>query len=143
MRNNAGEKVRNIIREECDNRMEIAVVTYILDRGWDNVKKITKEQILRIDGNGFMTKEFCQALVRAAVRICTECEQIGEFLPFIVNYLYVPNAKMREIEIYKDEVRRDEWENLLEKFDLEYEEDIDDVDMLVLNANVINTVKFE
>lgn len=143
MKNNAGEKVRKIITEEFDGRVEMAVVTYILDHGFDTLKEVTEEDILEIKGNPLMTDRFCQALVRAAVRICKECHQIDDFLPFIVNYLYVPKTKMKEIEIYKEETRRDDWENLLDKFDLEYEEDVDDIDYIVLNANVIETGKYE
>lgn len=143
MKNNAGEKVRKIITEEFDGRVEMAVVTYILDHGFDTLKEVTEEDILKIKGNPLMTDRFCQALVRAAVRICKECHQIDDFLPFIVNYLYVPKAKMKEVEIYKEETRRDDWENLLDKFDLEYEEDVDDIDYIVLNANVIDTGKYE
>ena len=38
-----------------------------------------------------------------------------------------------------------EWENLLDKFDLDYEYDEDeiDIDAIVLNANVIETIKYE
>lgn len=143
MKNNAGEKVRNIIRKEFDSRMEMAVVTHIIGEGWDNLEKLTEEDITKVEGNGLMTKEFCQCLVRAAVRICKECDTFDDFLPFIVNYLYVDKAKMKEVEIYKDEVRRDEWENLIEKFDIMDEEDVDDIDMIVLNANVIETIKYD
>ena len=143
MKNNAGEKVRDIIRRNFDSRLEMAVVTYILDKGWDNVKQLTEENILEIKGNALMTDEFCQSLVRCAVKICNECNQIEEFLPFIVNYLYVQNAKMKEIELEKEGMDDIEWDYLLEKFDLEDEEDVDDIDMIVLNANVIETVKFE
>ena len=142
MKNNAGEKVRNIIRKEFDSRMEMAVVTYILDNGWENLKEVTEEEILEVKGNAFMTDEFCQALVRAAVRICKECNQIDDFLPFIVNYLYVDKAKMKEIELSKHGLKSYEWEELLEKFELEDEEDVKDIDLIVLNANVIETVKF-
>lgn len=141
MKNNAGEKVRNIIRKEFDSRMEMAVVTHILGVGWDNLEKFTEDDINKVKGNGLMTQEFCQALTRAAVRICKECSMFDDFLPFIINYLYVDKAKMKKVEIYKDEVLRDRWENLIE-FDIMDEEDIDDIDMIVLNANVIETVKF-
>lgn len=142
MKNNAGEKVREIIKKEFDSRMEMAVVTYILDNGWDNLKEITEEETLKVEGNGLMTQEFCQCLVRAAVRICKECDTFDDFLPFIVNYLYVPNAKMKEIELSKHGMKDYEWEELIEKFDIMDEEDVDDIDMIVLNANVIETVKF-
>ena len=143
MKNNAGEKVRDIIRKEFDSRMEMAVVTYILDNGWEDLKEVTEEDILKVEGNGLMTKEFCQALVRASVRICKECDTFDDFLPFIVNYLYVDKAKMKEIELSKHGMKDYEWDHLLEEFDLYDEEDVDDIDMLVLNANVIETVKFD
>ena len=142
MKNASGEKVRDIIRKEFDSRMEMAVVTYIIDKGWEHVKQITEEQILETKGNAFMTDRFVQALVRCSVRICNECSQIEEFLPFIVNHLFVPNAKMKEIELSKHGLKDYEWDNLLELFELYDEEDVNDIDLLILNANVIETVKF-
>ena len=142
MKNNAGQKVRDIIRKEFDSRMEMAVVTYIIAKGWDDLQETTEEEILKVKGNALMSDVFCQALVRAAVRICKECDTIEDFLPFIVNYLFVPKVKMKEYEVYKSEMTRNEWDNFLELFDLDYEEDIEDVDLVVLNANVIETVKF-
>lgn len=143
MKNNAGQRVREIIRKEFDSRMEMAVVTHILGVGWDDLKEVTEEQILKIEGNGLMAKDFCQGLVRAAARICKECNMFDDFLPFIVNYLYVPNAKMKEIELSKHGMKDYEWEELIEKFELDYEEDVEDIDLIVLNANVIETVKFD
>lgn len=142
MRNTAGEKVRNIINEEFDGRMEIAVVTYILDKGFENLKEISEEEILKVKGNGLMTDRFCQTLVRAAVRICKECNEIDDFLPFIVNYLYVPKARMKEFEVYSSEMLPSQWEEFLDKFNVDYEE-AGEVDMVVLNANVIETFKAE
>ena len=141
MKNNAGQKVRDIIRKEFDSRMEMAVVTHILGMGWDKLELVTEEDILKVEGNGLMTKEFCQALVRASVRICKECDMFEYFLPFIVNYLFVPNAKMREVKLYKSDMDNYDWDNILDKFDIYDEEDIDDVYLLILNANVIETVK--
>lgn len=144
MKNNAGQKVRDIIRKEADSRMEMAIVTYILDKGWEVIKQITEKDIKEMKSpSNMMTDEFCRALVRAACRVCNECDQINDFLPFIVNYLYVPKAQMREIELTKEGLKDYEWEILLEKFDLDYEEDADAIDLLVFNANVIETVKYE
>ena len=142
MKNTAGEKVRDIIRKEFDSRMEMAVATYIIDKGWEHVKQITEEQIVEVKGNSFMTDRFVQALVRCAVKICNECNQIEEFLPFIVNYLYVPNAQMFELNFEKDDVSTYQWSQILRKSGLDMDEDEDDIDMIVLNANVIETVKF-
>ena len=143
MKNTAGEKVRDIIRKEFDSRMEMAVVSHILGTGWDKLELVTEESINNVEGNGLMTKEFCQALVRTSVRICKECDMFEDFLPFIVNYLFVPNAKMREIGLNKNDIDPYEWEGLLEKFELDSEEDANNIDMIVLNANVVETVKFD
>ena len=144
MKNNAGEKVRDIIRRNTDSRLEMAVVTYILDTGWEHIKGITEEKILEMKSStNLIADEVIQSIARCAVRICNECNQIEEFLPFIVNYLFVPNAKMREIELSKHGMKDYEWRELFEKFELDYEEDVDEIDMIVLNANVIETVKFE
>ena len=142
MKNTAGEKVRDIIRKEFDSRMEMAVVSHILGTGWDKLELVTEESINNVEGNGLMTKEFCQALVRTSVRICKECDMFEDFLPFIVNYLFVPNAKMREIELSKDGMKNYEWDYLLEQFELYDEEDVNNIDMIVLNANVIETGKY-
>ena len=142
MKNNAGEKVRDIIRKEFDSRMEMAVVTHIVDKGWEHVKQITEEEILEVKGNAFMTDKFIQALVRCAVKICNECDVFADFVPFIVNYLFVPNAKMFEINLEKDDVSNYQWSQILRKSGLDMDEDEDDIDMIVLNANVIETVKF-
>ena len=139
MRNNAGEKVKQIINEEFDGRVEMAVVTYILDKGFENLREVTEEEILEVKGNALMTDRFCQALVRAAVRICKECHEIDDFLPFIVNYLYVPKAKMNEIDLHYDDYGKYDWEYLLDKLDVEYEESASEIEMITINANVIAT----
>lgn len=143
MKNNAGKKVRNIIMKEFDMRMSMAVITYILDKGFENLKEVTEEEILKVKGNAFMSDKFCQSLVRCAVKICKECNQIDDFLPFIVNHLIVPKASTKEIEISKSHVDIDLWEIMIRQFDLEEEDEDEELDMIVLNANVIETVKFD
>lgn len=139
MRNTAGEKVRQIIREYFDLRMGMAVVTYIIDKGFENLKEVTEEEIMEIKGNALMTDEFCQALVRTAVKICKECHQIDEFLPFIVNHLYVPNANMNEVTIFQDEMTEYRWEEFLDELKVEYEDDADEIKSVTIMANVIET----
>ena len=63
-------KIGKIIEEEFDSRMGNAVVSYIMDKGMSNVKEITDEQIEKLEGNGLMTQDFVQSLVRCAKRIC-------------------------------------------------------------------------
>ena len=137
MRNNAGEKVRKIINEENGHYM--MVVTCILDNGFEKLRKMTEEQILKVKGNEFMTDEFYQACVRAAVRISKECHEIDDFLPFVINYLYVPNAQMKEISFHYDDFGKHDWEDLINELDVDYEEDPSEIAMITVNANVIAT----
>lgn len=133
-------KVKQIIREEFDTRVAMMVVQYILDKGTENLQKITEEEILELEGNGLMTASFVQALVRCAVRICKECNMIDDFLPFIVTELYVPNAKSNTVTLYKEtfESYSDyySWENLLNELDMDCDEDVEDVVGVKLSAVV-------
>lgn len=47
-----------------------------MDKGIENVKEITDEQIEKLEGNGLMTQQFVQSLVRCTRRICSECKWI-------------------------------------------------------------------
>jgi len=128
----AGYKVNEIIEKEFDSRVAMMVVSYIFDKGWSYTSSITEEEILTLEGNGLMTAEFIQALVRTSVRICKETSEIDDFLPFIVNYLHVPNATTRLLDFYKDECTDETWETILDAFDIE-----DDISVITLNANVV------
>lgn len=140
MKNTAGQKVKQIIREEFDSRMELAVITYILNEGFDKLQKATEQDIIDVKGNALMTDRFCQALVRTAVKICKECNLIDEFLPFIVNRLYVPNAKMHEIEIWQDQMTEWRWNDLINDLEIDFEETADEIEAVFLNVNVIETI---
>lgn len=133
--NKVGEKVKQIINEEFDERMSMTVITYLMEKGTDNLREITEEEILKLKGNSIMTDKFVQALVRCAVRISNECNEIHDILPFIVNELYVPDASMKVIDLYKDEVNEEVWDDLKDTFDVDTEDE--DVEMIVLNANLL------
>ena len=137
MKTLAGDKVRKIIRDNFDERMAMTVVAYIIDKGWDFVSEITDEEILELSGNALMTDVFIQSLVRTSVKICKECNMVDDFLPFVVNFLYVPNAKTQSIEVYKEDVSEYNWERLLNKFNLDYEEEPEKIEMIELNANLL------
>ena len=113
--------------------MSMTVITYLMEKGTDNLREITEEEILKLKGNSIMTDEFVQSLVRCAVRISKECNEIHDILPFIVNELYVPDAGMKIIDLYKDEVDEEVWDSLKDTFGT----DVEDVEMIVLNANLI------
>lgn len=133
--NKAGEKVKHIINEEFDERMSMTVITYLMEKGTDNLREITEEEILELKGNSIMTDEFVQSLVRCAVRISKECNEIHDILPFIVNELYVPDASMKVIDLYKDEVNEEVWDDLIDTLDIDAEDE--DIEMIMLNANLI------
>ena len=140
---NAGEKVREIINKEFDSRLGMAVISYILDKGFEKLKEITEEEILEIPSNGLMTAEFCQALVRCAVRICKECHYIDEFLPYIVKYLYVRNAEMRDVEIYQGQMSKCGWEHLMNELGVDFHENGNEVEAVLLKATVMEVARKE
>jgi len=133
----AGDNVRDIIRKYFDEHVAMTVVTYIMDKGWENVKEITEEEIKEVTGSAFMSDAFVQALIRTAVKICNETNQIDDFLPYIINYLHVPNASTQSIEIYKSDVTGYNWNRLMDKFNLDYEENYEQIEMIELNANLL------
>lgn len=132
--NKAGEKVKHIINEEFNERMSMTVITYLMEKGTDNLREITEEEILKLKGNSIMTDEFVQSLVRCAVRISKECNEIHDILPFIVNHLYVPETEMRTIDLCRDELDRETWDDLLSELDYPNEEE--EVESITIKANL-------
>lgn len=137
MREVAGDKVYDIIRRNFDARLSMTIVAYIIDTGWENISQITEEEILEVKGNALMTDTFTQAIVRTSVKICKECNLYDDFLPFIINQLHVPKAATKSIEIYKSDVSEYDWDRLLDKFGLDYEEEPEKIEMIELNANLL------
>lgn len=60
----------------------VMALSYIADKGIATVKEITDEQIEKIEGNGLMTQEFCQDLVRNAREICRSIDNPAELFQF-------------------------------------------------------------
>lgn len=109
-------KIENIIKEEFDLRMGNGVISYIMDKGIENVKEITDEQISKLEGNGLMTQDFVQSLVRCARRICNECEWI-ELIEFIRLHLWcVPIV--HDVYLYKEDFTEESFGELLDDLDL-------------------------
>ena len=113
-------KIGRIIEKEFDSRMENAVISYIMDKGMENVKKITDEQIKQIEGNELMTAEFLQSLVRCARRICIECEWI-ELIEFIRLYLW-GTPTVHDVYLYKEDFTDESFAELLDNLDLDESE---------------------
>ena len=113
-------KIGKIIEEEFDSRMGNAVISYIMDKGIENVKEITDEQILKIEGNGLMTQDFVQSLVRCGRRICNECEWI-ELIEFIRLHLWC-TPTVHDVYLYREDFTDESFAELLDSLDLEDED---------------------
>ena len=113
-------KIGKIIEEEFDSRAGNMVFTYLMDKGIENIKEITDEQIEKMEGNGLMTQRFVQSLVRCARRICNECEWI-EIIEFIRLYLWC-TPKIHDVYLYKEDFTEETFADLLDHLDLEEDE---------------------
>ncbi len=113
-------KIENIIKEEFDLRMGNGVISYIMDKGIENVKEITDEQISELEGNGLMTQDFVQSLVRCARRICNECEWI-ELIEFIRLHLWC-DPIVHDVYLYKEDFTEESFGELLDDLDLDESE---------------------
>lgn len=113
-------KIGKIIEEEFDSRAGNMVFTYLMDKGVENIKEITDEQIEKMEGNGLMTQRFVQSLVRCARRICNECEWI-EIIEFIRLYLWCPPV-VHDIYLYREDYTEETFAELLKSLELDDED---------------------
>lgn len=113
-------KIGKIIDEEFDSRVGSMVFTYLMDKGIENIKEITDEQIEKMEGNGLMTQQFVQSLVRCARRICNECEWI-EIIEFIRLHLWC-TPTVHDVYLYKEDFTKETFAELLDNLDLEEDE---------------------
>ena len=97
------------------------VFSYIMDKGIKFIKQITDEQISKIEGNGLMTADFVQSLVRCARRICNECEWI-EMIEFIRIHLWC-TPTVHDVSLYREDFTEESFRELLNDLDL-YNEDV-------------------
>ena len=119
--NSRNTKIGKIINEMFDSRTELMVFSYIMDAGINKIEAYTDEDISKVEGNGLMTKEFCQALIRTAREICKECTPT-EIMEYIRLHLYFTPA-VHELEIYRDDFKnRWRFEDILDDLNLDNEE---------------------
>lgn len=117
-------KIGRIINEEFDSRMRDVVFSYIMDKGISNVKGITDKQIAKLEGNGLMTANFVQSLVRCARRICNECEW-NEMIEFIRLFLWC-TPTVHDVCLYREDFSEDSFADLLDNLNL-YNKEVEDV----------------
>lgn len=113
-------KIGKIIEKEFDSRIGNAVISYIMDKGIENVKKITDEQISKLEGDGLMTQDFVQSLVRCARRICIESEW-AELIEFIRLHLWC-TPTVHDVYLYKEDFTDESFAELLDDLDLDEDE---------------------
>ena len=123
-------KIGKIIEEEFDLRMGNAVISYIIDEGMGNVKEITDEQISNLEGNGLMTQDFVQSLVRCARRICIECE-LAELIEFIRLHLWC-TPTVQDVYLHREDFTYGTFEEVLNNLDLDESEVGDEIKLFVV-----------
>ena len=62
------EKLR-ALKQRVGDGIFVMAISYILSKGIDKIIDLTDDEISSIPGNGFMTDDFCQELVRTAREI--------------------------------------------------------------------------
>ena len=130
------QKIEKIISDNFDSRMEVAVLTYIIEKGTEVLKEVTEEEILQIEGNALMTDKFCQALVRTAVIIAKEFEAIDimEFIRLSANFTPYP----KEITLYREDFGSSDWTNLLDVLDIDYDNMPETIEIFAINKRELN-----
>ena len=132
-------KIGKIIEANFNARMTNAVIAYIVDKGWDNVKDITDEDILNLESQGLMTKEFVQALVKTAREICQTCSMWEDLMPYIRCHIGINGYQTQEVRFEREDFFEREWDNLIDQ--LNVDDDVDRIDgfMVVTDEIVYET----
>lgn len=117
---NKNKEISTLIAREYDSRLEASVFSYILDNGIRQLSEVTEEEISNLKGNGIMTANFVQALVRTAVKICKTYTpmEIMEYIRIECNFTPFPAP----ITLYKNDYTVDDWSNLCCELDADEEE---------------------
>lgn len=113
-------KIGKIIEDNFDMRMENMVFAYIFEKGMEYIRQITEEEIKQIPGNGLMTDNFCQALVRTAIVICKECE-FDEITEYIRLFLFC-KPSVNELTLYRNDFKGESFEEVLNELNLDDKE---------------------
>ena len=77
-------------------------VSHLIDIGFRAAKEITDEDIEEIEGNGLMTKEFVQDLIRITKEIAVTCESPAELVQFC------QVVELFDVKWYKGEENEDD-----------------------------------
>lgn len=111
------KELKEYISKNFDTRMEDAVFSYILEKGFDSLKKISDDDINQLEGSGLMTTAFVQALVRSAVYICKSYTPIDimRYIRLECNFMPYPDILM----MYKEWYTNTGWEKICAALDID------------------------
>lgn len=94
-------------------RVDVFVMAlgYLIEKGTSNIAEITDDEINEIGGNGFMTKEFSQMLVKLARDIAKATDSAIEIIQFadakgLFEVSYYTNGEVFERETLEHTSRR-------------------------------------
>lgn len=110
-------KIEEIINKEIGSTSELVVLHYLVEKGIENVKNITEEDIETVEGNPIATKEYLQAIVRAAVQIAKECSTDDIFKYIRCEAAF--NPRVTGIELWKENMKGNSWEYLCDELDVD------------------------
>ncbi len=95
------------IKTRCGHEMFVMACSYIIDKGYDTVSKIEESDIERVKGNGLMTKEFCQKLVRTSKEITDAVTNGIEIIQFIAT------EDIFDLKYFSGKLSREKLENMV------------------------------
>lgn len=120
MKVNKNNQISELIAKDFDARLEVAIISYIVDQGIEHLKNTTEDEISEIEGNGLMTAEFSQAFVKTAVKICKEYTSL-DIMKFIRVSCYL-HPFPKSITLYKEDITDSGWSEICDDLDLEEKE---------------------
>ena len=100
------EKILEIKRKTREDYFVMAC-SYFFDIGYQAAKKITDEEIINVKGNGIMTKDFCEWLMKTAREIANVCESGIDLVQFCMA------EDIYDIASYANKVPRYKLENMV------------------------------
>lgn len=95
------KRIEDTIKKEIGTEYELMVITYLFDKGFSFCQSITDEDVAEVKGNGMMSTEFVQSLVRCARELAKNFELIDIMKYVRCEAWMTPTVK--EIDFYKED----------------------------------------
>lgn len=93
-------------------------VAYAIEQGFKHCSEITDKEIESTVGNQLMTTGFAQSLLKTAREIA-KCSLWEELFPYVRKFINLAAAPAKNLDLYKEDFRRDSWEEVLHDLDIE------------------------